>query len=83
MKIKEIRCFYKNRSDKLEIKRRFPFLYKSIEQYGPGKTPHWRQIITVDQRIRIIRYYPNRNSDGLIKRIEKIGEKTVEYYENR
>ncbi len=33
--------------------------------------------------MRIIDYYPNRNSDGLIKRIEKIGEKTIELYINR
>jgi hypothetical protein len=45
--------------------------------------PHWRQVIIVDKRIRIIKYYPNRNVDGLIKRIEKIGQKTVEYYQNR
>jgi hypothetical protein len=45
--------------------------------------PHWRQIITIDQRVRIIKYYPNRNVDGLIKRVEKIGSKTVEYYQNR
>lgn len=45
--------------------------------------PFWRQVITVDHRIRIIKFYPNRNADGLIKRIEKIGHKTVEYYQNR
>ena len=33
--------------------------------------------------MRIISYYRNRNHDGLIKRIEQIGEKTTEYYENR
>ena len=33
--------------------------------------------------MRIITYYPNRNHDGLIKRIENIGEKTTEYYQNR
>jgi len=33
--------------------------------------------------MRIITFYPNRNHDGLIKRIEKIGEKTTEYYENK
>lgn len=45
--------------------------------------PHWKQVIEVDRRMRIITYYPNRNHDGLIKRIEKIGEKTTEIYENR
>lgn len=45
--------------------------------------PHWKQVVEIDRRMRIITYYPNRNHDGLIKRIEKIGEKTTEYYENR
>jgi hypothetical protein len=31
--------------------------------------PHWKQLIEVDRRMRIITYYPNRNGDGLIKRI--------------
>ena len=33
--------------------------------------------------MRTIIYYPNRNHDGLIKRVEIIGKKTMEYYENR
>lgn len=33
--------------------------------------------------MRIITYYPNRNDDGMVKRIEKIGEKTMEIYANR
>jgi hypothetical protein len=40
-------------------------------------------VIEVDRRLRIIHFYPNRNQDGLIKREERIGEKTIEYYENR
>ena len=45
--------------------------------------PHWKQVTEIDRRMRIITYYPNRNNDGLLKRIEKIGEKTTEIYENR
>ena len=33
--------------------------------------------------MRIISYYANRNHDGLIQRVEKIGEKTTEKYQNR
>ncbi len=40
-------------------------------------------MIEIDRRLRIIHFYPNRNKDGLIKREERIGEKTIEYYENR
>jgi hypothetical protein len=65
------------------MKRRFPFEFKTVLDYAPGRMPHWKQIITIDRRLRIIKYYPNRNHDGLIKRIEQIGEKTIEFYENR
>lgn len=30
-----------------------------------------------------MKFYPNRNVDGLIKRVEQIGEKTIEFYDNR
>lgn len=33
--------------------------------------------------MRRITYYPNRNNDGLIERIERIGEQTIEKYQNR
>ena len=75
--------FYKHRSDKLERKYRYPFEFKTVEYYGPGKMPHWKKVTEVDRRMRIIDYYPNRNSDGLIKRIEKVGQKTIELYINR
>ena len=45
--------------------------------------PHWKQVVEIDRRMRIITFYANRNHDGLIKRIEKIGEKTTEIYINR
>ena len=44
---------------------------------------NWRQVISVDRRQRIIKFYNNRNGDGLVKRIELIGRKTKEFYENR
>jgi hypothetical protein len=83
LKPSEFRYFYEHRSDKLVMKRRFPFEFKTILDYAPGRMPHWKQIITIDRRLRIIKYYPNRNHDGLVKRIEQIGEKTIEFYENR
>ena len=45
--------------------------------------PHWKEVIEIDRRMRVITYYPNRNNDGLIQRVEKIGEKTIEKYQNR
>jgi hypothetical protein len=37
----------------------------------------------IDRHKRVLKYYKNRNHDGLIKRTEIIGEKTIEEYENR
>jgi len=36
-----------------------------------------------DRRLRVIDFYPNRNDDHLIKRVEEIGVKTEEWYVNR
>lgn len=54
-----------------------------MELYGPGKMPHWKEVVEIDRRLRRITYYPNRNHDGLIERIERIGEQTIEKYQNR
>lgn len=39
--------------------------------------PHWKEVVEIDRRLRRITYYPNRNHDGLIERIEKVGEQTI------
>lgn len=88
LKIREIRYFYYQRSDFLSIRRRYPYEFLTIDEYNPCKydanhVQQWRQVIEIDRRSRIIKYYPNRNHDGLIKRVELIGEKTIEYYLNR
>lgn len=45
IKIKEVGYFYKHRSDKLERKYRYPYEFKTVEYYGPGKMPHWKKVI--------------------------------------
>lgn len=83
LKVKEIRYFYEHRSDKLAIRHRFPFEFKTVEEYEQGKAPHWKQMIEIDRKLRIIKFYPHRNVDGLIMREERIGKKTIEFYQNR
>jgi hypothetical protein len=39
--------------------------------------------VDVDGRSRILTFYPSRHHDGLIRREEYIGNKTVEYFINR
>jgi hypothetical protein len=81
--IKEIRYLFKHRIDKLRVRRRFPFEFKTIEYYDPNVPHNWKQVTEIDRVSREIIFYPNRNLDGLIKRVEKIGSKTMEYYQNR
>lgn len=46
--------------------------------------PHnWRRVTEIDRNFREIIFYHNRNEDGLIKRVEIIGRKTMEYYQGR
>jgi len=42
---KEIRSYYKNRMDKLVVRRRFPYEFKLIEHYESSvKTQHWKKL---------------------------------------
>ena len=69
--VKEIRSFYSNRRDKLILRRRFPYEFKTIEHYESSKmTNHWKKSIQIDDRLRKMYYYHHRNKDGLIYREE-------------
>lgn len=44
--IKEIRSHYKNRRDKLILRRRFPYQFKLIEHYESSEKSHyWKKLI--------------------------------------
>jgi hypothetical protein len=82
--IKEIRCYYKNRRDKLILRRRFPYYFKLVEHYESSERSHyWKKLIQIDGRVRKIYFYHHRNKDGLIYREEQIGHKTFERYKGR
>jgi hypothetical protein len=82
--IQEIRSYYKNRQDKLRLRRRFPYGFKTIEHYESSEKIHyWKKMIKVDSRYRKIFYYHHRNEDGLVYREEQIGKKTFEKYKGR
>jgi len=83
LKAKEIRYFFEHRKDRMRLKIRHPFEYKTTEYFDPGKPPHWKMVTEVDRVERRIVFYPHRHHDGLIERIEKIGSKTIERYQNR
>ena len=81
--VKEIRWIYSRRLDKLTIRRRFPLEYKTVEDYAPGCPYHWKQIVEIDGKSKLLIYYPTRNHDGLIRREEIYELKTREYYQDR
>lgn len=82
--IDEIRCFYKNRQDKLLLRRRFPYSFTTVEHYESShKIHYWKKVIRKEGEYRKIFYYHHRNEDGLVYREEQIGKKTFEKYKNR
>jgi hypothetical protein len=47
--LKEVRSFFQFRRDKLLLRRRFPYQFKTIEHYESSKhTNHWKKLIQVD-----------------------------------
>jgi hypothetical protein len=81
---KEVRSEYRNRRDKLILRRRFPYEFKTIEHYESSeKTNHWKKLVQVDDTYRKIWFYHHRNKDGLIYREEQIKKKTFERYKGR
>ena len=83
LKIKEIRYLFKHRQDRLRVRRRFPFDFKTVEYFDPNVPHNWKRITEIDRQVREIIFYKNRNEDGLVKRIEIVGQKTMEFYEDR
>ena len=82
--INEVRSYYKCRQDKLILRRRFPYEFKTIEHYDPSeKFNYWKKMIKVDDHYRKIYFYHHRNKDGLIYREEQIGKKIFERYKGR
>ena len=84
----ETRWYFRNRRDKLYLRRRFPYEYKLIEYYeSSDKTNYWKKLIQIDGHLRQLYFYHHRNNDknkdGLIYREEQIGSKTIEKYKDR
>lgn len=82
--VNEIRSYFEGRRDKLKIRRRFPYDFKTIEHYDPcDKYHYWKTLVEVDDVYRKIWFYHHRVSDCLIYREEQIGKKTFEKYKGR
>lgn len=78
--IDEVRSYYKHRRDKLKMRRRFPYKFKTIEHYDSMKDQYWKKLIEVDDRLRKLYYYHHRARDNLIYRCELVGKKIFEKF---
>ena len=78
--IDEVRSYYKHRRDKLKMRRRFPYKFKTIEHYDSQKDQYWKRLIEVDDQLRKLYYYHHRARDNLIYRCEIVGKKIFEKF---
>ena len=86
--VSEIRHYYENRRDKLKIRIRYPYEFKTVCHYAPcDEYSYWKKLIYIEGQERTIYFYHHRNNktdkDGLIFRQEIIGKKTIEKYKDR
>lgn len=78
--IKEIRSEFRNRRDKLTMRRRFPYKFKTIEHYdSSAESFYTRKIISIDDRMRKLYFYHHRK-DYIIYRCEMFGKKIFEKF---
>lgn len=80
----EIREFFKNRKDKLEMRKRLPLESKFEEHFAPGRLPEALKARTewIGHR-REFQFYASARMDGLLKREEFIQKRTMEHFEGR
>ncbi|RLN68679.1 hypothetical protein BBJ28_00007977 [Nothophytophthora sp. Chile5] len=80
----EIREYFKNRKDKLEIRKRFPLEGKFEEHFAPGRIPEAlkTRIEWIGYR-REFQFYTSARPDGLVKREEEIQKRTIEHFDGR
>lgn len=80
---REIRSVFKHREDKLLRRFFFPMEERSHEYYAPGREQGVREFITVSNKQRMFKFDPSARQDGMVGRVETLGLKVVEIYQNR
>ncbi|DBA04465.1 TPA: hypothetical protein N0F65_010061 [Lagenidium giganteum] len=80
----EIREYFKNRKDKLEMRKRLPLENKFEEHFAPGRLPEAlkARIEWLGYR-REFHFYTSARMDGLVRREEDIQKRTMEFYDGR
>jgi len=74
---------YKNRRDKLIDRRRHPSKGLLIENYAAGRPCSLRRFLEVSGRRREYYFFVEARPDGLARRIEETGTKTIEHFTSR
>ena len=68
---KEVRSLFKNRRDKLIMRRRYPYQFKTIEYHESSEKQNYlKKLIQVDDQYRKMWFYHHRVRDNLIYREE-------------
>jgi len=81
---KEQREEFKNRRDKLERRVRYLLEGRVHEHFLPGRMPEALQdMYEWTGRKRELHYYTSARIDGLVKRVDEMGKKCMEYFEGR
>ncbi len=79
----EVREEFSSRKDKLYRRVRFPLKGSMHEHFKPGRKTGLKLLIDQPGRSLELYFYLTARLDGKTKRIEKIGKKVTEYFEER
>jgi hypothetical protein len=79
----EVREEFASRKDKLYRRVRFPLKGTMHEHFQPGRKTGLKLLIDQPGRSLELYFYLTARLDGKTKRIEKIGKKILEYFEER
>jgi hypothetical protein len=79
---KEVRSDFKHRADKLTRRVTYPTEERVHEFYARGRDGGLMELIQVSNRTRVFKFYPRSRVDCLVMRMEHMGSKVVELYED-
>ncbi|CAN0393322.1 unnamed protein product [Pylaiella littoralis] len=80
---KEIREMFVNRADRLYSRVRFPLEGKVSELFRPGRGNALRKLTTWSGRRRELYFFVEARLDGLVSRLEDIGQKVIQTMQGR
>eukprot|EP00163_Fabomonas_tropica_P007385 TRINITY_DN1710_c0_g1_i2.p1 TRINITY_DN1710_c0_g1~~TRINITY_DN1710_c0_g1_i2.p1 ORF type:complete len:683 (-),score=196.63 TRINITY_DN1710_c0_g1_i2:121-2169(-) len=79
----EMREYYENRKDGLHMRFIFPNEQLTKEYFHPGRSFAIKEIVYEKGKTRTMEFYPEARLDGLVKRVQLLGKKVMEYFVDR